>query len=247
MITLYDAGPTLYSDKTLGFSPFVKMIIFTLRYKNLPYKIIEVGYDEIESTAKSIGAPPTRSKPDGSPKYTLPIIQDSTTGKVVSDSFKIAVYLDQTYPDTPKVVPDGTLVLQSVFADTLFKHYVYPVFLASRQVINTLLGEETLAAQLRILGDEFVNPKLSPEEEKQEWGKVEASFEFLGKAYGEQKGPFVMGGDKPTFADFVVAGFLVFLRETYGKDSEKWKEVSGWAGGRVGALCSEVLLKCGLA
>jgi glutathione S-transferase len=52
---------------------------------------------------------------NGTPYYSLPVIQDPKTGKVISDSARIADYLDSTYPDTPKVIPAGTHALQKAF------------------------------------------------------------------------------------------------------------------------------------
>ncbi|KAK0435617.1 hypothetical protein EV421DRAFT_1681489, partial [Armillaria borealis] len=54
---------------------------------------------DTEVLTKNIGASPTSAKPDGvSPFYTIPIIQDDSTGAVVSDSAAIAGYLDKIYP-----------------------------------------------------------------------------------------------------------------------------------------------------
>ncbi|KAG7086932.1 hypothetical protein E1B28_002848, partial [Marasmius oreades] len=89
MITLYDFGPSFF-DKAMGTSPFVRTIRFALNLKKIPYKVIELGLFDLTPTAKSIGAPPTGKKPDGTPKYTVPFIQDDSTGAVVSDSFLIA-------------------------------------------------------------------------------------------------------------------------------------------------------------
>lgn len=54
---------------------------------------------------------------NGTPYYSLPVIQDPNTGeeKIISDSARIAEYLDSTYPDTPKIVPVGTYTLQKTF------------------------------------------------------------------------------------------------------------------------------------
>jgi glutathione S-transferase len=64
---------------------------------------------------KLIGAEPTMIRKNGTPYYSLPVIQDPKTGKVISDSARIADYLDSTYPDTPKISPAGTHTLQKTF------------------------------------------------------------------------------------------------------------------------------------
>lgn len=59
------------------------------------------------------------AKPDtmaGKPWYTLPIIYDPSTDRVVADSLEIAKYLDEQYPETPNVIPPGTDALQAMWA-----------------------------------------------------------------------------------------------------------------------------------
>ncbi|KAG7086926.1 hypothetical protein E1B28_002842 [Marasmius oreades] len=247
MITLYDAGPTLFPDTSLGVSPYTRRVILTLNYKKLPYKIVEITLDKIESTAKSIGAPPTRTDPkDGTPKYTVPIIQNSETGQVVSESLRIIEYLDETYPDTPRVMPPGTWILQYMFAETMFKPML-PLSPVMRPKLNEKFWTpEFIAGQRRVFGDEFMDSTLlSPEEESAAWKTARASYDSLGEAYGKQTSPYIMGGDGPSVADFIVVGFLWFINMTYGEESEEWKEVCSWSGGRMGVLCSEVVSRCG--
>ncbi|KIL63378.1 hypothetical protein M378DRAFT_164687 [Amanita muscaria Koide BX008] len=46
--------------------------------------------------------------------YTLPAMWDPQTKVGVSDSYRIAQYLDKTYPDTPNVLFDGIEVYDQV-------------------------------------------------------------------------------------------------------------------------------------
>ncbi|KAK0457980.1 uncharacterized protein EV420DRAFT_1620839 [Desarmillaria tabescens] len=114
MITFYDI-PTKAAD-----SPGT-MITWRTRYclnlKNLPYKTVYIEVPDIEALAKKIGAAPTDMWPDGvTPKYTVPIIQDHSTGAVISNSPAIAVYLDKTYLSIgPVLIPAGTMALQLAF------------------------------------------------------------------------------------------------------------------------------------
>ncbi|KAF8994799.1 hypothetical protein BDQ17DRAFT_1524749 [Cyathus striatus] len=108
MITFYDIHST--APKT-AWSLMVWKIRYILNYKNLPYKTIYLEYPDIETTSKNLGIPPTATKVDGSPYYTLPAIHDSSTNKALADSLRIAQYLDATYPDTPAVVMKGTKCL----------------------------------------------------------------------------------------------------------------------------------------
>ncbi|KAG7098005.1 hypothetical protein E1B28_005313 [Marasmius oreades] len=237
MITVYDLGPSKFPEH-VACSPHTRKIIFSLNYKKLPFKVSIIALDEIERTAKSIGAPPTTSNPDGSPKYTVPFIHDSSTGKSISDSLMIAEYLDKAYPTTPKLVPEGTRVLQAVFADAVnAKFYALTsVFLPK---FPEWFSPEFVAAIEKRMGP----PKLlSQEETKEVWAKGKKSFdELLGTYESAGVGKFVMGGDKPVFADFALAAMLSGVKIMFGDESEEWKNVSGWIGGRVGKLLEEVL------
>ncbi|KAK0237553.1 hypothetical protein EDD85DRAFT_727496, partial [Armillaria nabsnona] len=87
---------------------------YTLNLKSMPYQTAYVELPDIEALAKNIGASLTSTKPYGvSPFYTIPILQDGSTGAVVSDSVAIAGYLDKTYPSSgPVLIPTGTMTLQ---------------------------------------------------------------------------------------------------------------------------------------
>ena len=41
----------------------------------------------------------------GEVKYTVPVIYDPATKRVIKDSFEIAKYLDEQYPDRPTLLP----------------------------------------------------------------------------------------------------------------------------------------------
>ncbi|KAK0457983.1 uncharacterized protein EV420DRAFT_1643337 [Desarmillaria tabescens] len=97
-----------------------------MAYENLKFQVVWVELPNVEALAIRIGAPPTGVKPDGkSPFYTIPIIQDPSTGAVVSESAAIAEYLDKTYPTSgPTLIPAGTKVLQLAFRDAVAESFV---------------------------------------------------------------------------------------------------------------------------
>ncbi|KAL0563228.1 hypothetical protein V5O48_018845 [Marasmius crinis-equi] len=239
MITVYDLGPTsVPRSSELGFSSHVRKVILILRYKKLPHKISVIGFDDIEPLARQLGAPPSRTKPDGSPKYTVPFIQDSATGKGVSDSFLIAQYLDEAYPDTPRVVPDGTRVLQAAFVND-FQTKFMPLFAVLGAKFRTFFPQEFLEGQKKAYGEGAITPELSLKEQEAIWDKVKGSFDTLGNAFVKDE-KFVMG-DKPTLADFTIVAWLWNVQVAYGENSSEWKNVSQWLGGRVANLCRELI------
>ncbi|KAG7087140.1 hypothetical protein E1B28_013120 [Marasmius oreades] len=238
MITIYDLGPSKFPE-AFGCSPHVRRIIFALNYKQLPFKVFIIASSTVDSVAKSVGAPPTATKPDGSPKYTVPFIHDSATGRSISDSFLIGEYLDEAYPHTPKLVPEGTRVLQTVLIDTFNAklQLLLPVFVPSFcRFLSPELREriETLKGPL---------PDLLPaHEQKEVWEKARKGVEELlsDAAYG-QSGSVFVGGEKPDFADFALAASLATFKVMNGEDSDEWRNVSGWSKGRIGRLVEEIL------
>ncbi|EAU82646.1 hypothetical protein CC1G_07928 [Coprinopsis cinerea okayama7 len=101
MITLYDSPCTLPIKAS---SPNTWKARFVLNYKRLPYKTEWVAYHDIASVYTKHGLSAVCKRLDGEEfYYSLPVIYDSTTGKAIADSLQIAKYLDEQYPDTPRV------------------------------------------------------------------------------------------------------------------------------------------------
>ncbi|KAK1223655.1 hypothetical protein PQX77_013477 [Marasmius sp. AFHP31] len=244
MITLYDFGPSL--DKSMGMSPFVRSIRFALNYKGIPYTSIEVSLTELESTAKSIGAAPTMNYTDGSVKYTVPMIQDSTTGRVVSDSFKIAEYLDETYPDTPRIIPAGTRMLQSTFCTSVILTLQPLMPIIQPVAVAKFLPPEVAESYKKLFGEESLKLTLSAEEQAEIWTKVVQGFRLMAEGYGncaEDDSPFVMGGEKPMFADMFMTGLLWWTKLAF-EDTRAWKDIVALGDGKIGRLIEETLATC---
>ncbi|KAL0064204.1 hypothetical protein AAF712_008926 [Marasmius tenuissimus] len=245
MITLYDIGPT-NMPKTMGMSPFVRSIRFTLNFKNIPYTVIEISMAEVESTAKSIGANPTMNFVNGSPKYTVPMIHDSKTGKVLSDSFRIAEYLDEAYPDTPRVIPPGTRMLQSSFCKFFLTNFIPLVPMVLPVTTANFLPPEVVASMKAAFGESAVKVTLNAEEQAEAWKKVMQGFRLMAEGYEDRTlgdSPFVMGGTNPTFADIFMTGYLWWIKLTLG-DTQGWKEIAALGDGKFNRLLEETLALC---
>ncbi|KAL0574283.1 hypothetical protein V5O48_007673 [Marasmius crinis-equi] len=242
MITLYDVGPHKYGEG-VAMSPFVRGIRLALHFKKIPYTVKELGGHELESTAKSIGAQPTMDYTDGSPKYTVPMIQDSKTGKVLSDSFLIAEYLDEAYPDTPRIIPPGTRMLQLAFCTLTFRT-IEPLLPVVRPiVIDKFLPSEVSKAVRKVFEESGAKLTMTEEEQAEAWRKVIVGFKLLAQGYGEGDSPFVMGGTTPTYADMRMAGFLWVADQVVG-DSQGWKDIKAVADGKFARLYEETLAVC---
>ncbi|KAH8834695.1 hypothetical protein DL96DRAFT_1571403 [Flagelloscypha sp. PMI_526] len=233
MITFYDIP---FTKEGACWSPNTFKTRFSLELKGIPYTTVWVEYPDIEAVCKKVGAPPTRDREDGTPYYSCPFIVDSTTGQVVVDSWKIALYLDETYPDTPRLVPLGHKASFRAFmlhASTKLFESLFPY-----------IGPETLtvlnpasrphfrwARELESDGE-----TLESQREKASWEKVVDCFNdlerlaILNETDGFSNGFFI--GSEMTWADIVVCACLGWGRAVYGVDSQFWKDMQGLNGGR---------------
>uniref|UniRef100_A0A0W0FQ43 GST N-terminal domain-containing protein n=1 Tax=Moniliophthora roreri TaxID=221103 RepID=A0A0W0FQ43_MONRR len=199
MITLYDIGPVVVDGKETGLSPMVRRVMYILNYKGIPYNVKFLCYEDIQPTAKSLGAGPTGVRADGkTPRYTVPFITDSATSPptAISDSINVAKYLENTYPNTPRIHPQDT----EAFADAISKNFV-PLSLIigihSRKITPPVLIE----GQRKAYGDGFVSTVLSAEQEAETWQQVKSAFDDLYRDVGVQS-------EELSYADYALAGLF---------------------------------------
>ncbi|TDL18667.1 hypothetical protein BD410DRAFT_728224 [Rickenella mellea] len=226
-ITLYDIPSTVPGS---AFSPNVFKTRMALNFKGLSHKTEWVEYPDIAPRMKELGASPTG--PPDDPEYTVPVIHDHSTGKIISNSLDIAQYLDETYPDTPQLLPSGPGIA------AVFERY----FIQSTTPLSRLM-QPTQFPKLNPASHAFfrksredwtkckVEDILPPGREREEaWSRVKQGMD---KLYGllEKNGkdkPFVFG-DRITYAEFIMAGYLVWVKIM---SEEEWVQISTWNGGR---------------
>ncbi|KAF9263002.1 hypothetical protein L218DRAFT_987989 [Marasmius fiardii PR-910] len=240
ILEFYDIPSTLPG---VAWSPNTWKTRYCLNYKRIPYKTIWVEYPDIASTYKRLGAQAAFTKRDGTPYYTMPLIRDPSTGTTISDSARIAEYLDKTYPDTPSLFPPGTRGLQAAFRYEYEQNHLDNMDLfvlpKTASILNPRSYEffkETRSKWLGGISMEDVYPKGEKKLElwnkwKDEWGAVDS--------WMKPTETFVMG-DVITFVDFVIAGWVIWCRCLWGEDSEEWKEIASWHGGRWGKLLEQL-------
>ncbi|KAK0442390.1 hypothetical protein EV421DRAFT_1904164 [Armillaria borealis] len=239
-LTLYDIPSTLPSK---AWSPNIYKVRYVLNYKGLPHRTEWVEFPHIEELYKRLGAQASGTKPDGvTPHYTLPLLHDHSTGALVSDSAAIARYLDRTYPETPSVIPKGTDTFHYAFAEGLVSNFrvtaLWRINLAKANSILNPVSEEyyrrTREASLRLGGKKLEDVVPKGEEREREWAKLKEVFGKVDAWYGKED-MYVMG-DVVSYADFTVSASVMEFRTLFGEDSEEWKDVSTWHGGRWGTL-----------
>ncbi|THV04418.1 hypothetical protein K435DRAFT_961889 [Dendrothele bispora CBS 962.96] len=234
VITFYDFASKKESKKAWNLNCWKTR--YSLNYKGLPYKTTWLEYPDVEPILKAAGIAPTSTKPDGSPLYTLPAIVDPNTGAAIAESFVIAEYLDKTYPDKPTLIPAGTKALQKSFISASWAN-IFPVlkFTCLDITKNILNSQSQGHFREARKNDVFAGVSIEDayprgEDAKEEWAKVKAGLGTIAN-WMNKDDSFVMG-DIISFADFAVGGFLQMARKMWGDDSQEWKDISSWDGGR---------------
>jgi glutathione S-transferase len=171
---------------------------------------------------------------------------DDATGErkvAMADSFDIAKYLDEAYPDTPKLFPGGdkdkTMEKFVKEAPRMWIPLYIIAFKATYPKLNPASQPHFTIARAKDLQGLYPGKErledipLSPEERAESWKKVEACFDLLEeKVKGtDEKGQWYLGNEI-SFADMVVGGLLIWLRTIFGEDSQEWKDIQRWNEGR---------------
>ncbi|CUA74060.1 hypothetical protein RSOLAG22IIIB_10935 [Rhizoctonia solani] len=186
---------------------------------------------------KELGVTPVS---DTHPRYTIPVIADPSSdpnGKptYVSDSFKIAVYLDEKYPAPkyPAIFPGGTRSLQHLLINQYFPTMgacLAPIFLPKMPNLLDARSVEYLKATGKFL-EPFPEDVVTAK-----WEEVRQRFAGFSKSVAvndgtKDEGPFIMG-NTVTFLDFGLGGLYHWIENIEGKDSVRLKEMMEWEGGR---------------
>ncbi|TFK22694.1 hypothetical protein FA15DRAFT_695539 [Coprinopsis marcescibilis] len=237
MITFYDINDNIQSP--VSHSPYCWRTRICLNYKQIAYRTEWVRYNDITAFAKEKGIPPTAVHSDGSPRYTLPAIYDSDNDSYVSDSFKIAQYLDKKYPDTPRLVPENTTALHAAW-EAMYNPIhgkLAPLLevavIAALDPVSAERDKKQAEASFKMSWQEIVK---AAEPDQEGWKDVEKAvalwLNFLDNRNAtDGEGIWVMGSQL-SFADAVIGGVFLTTKVLWGENSGQWKEVKNWSGGK---------------
>ena len=191
-ITLYDLGT---ADPDLRFSPFCWRAKMSLAHKGLSWQEVACLFTEKDRLPQPNSA-------------TVPIIVDD--GSVVSDSWKIAEYLDRKYPDNPLFDgPQAKSVTRLVrfWVERSLHPFVFRMGLAD---FMSALDERDKAyfrqSREKRFGKTIEDMSSDPEQGREGFA---AALEPLRAMLGEQD---YIAGSRPAFADYMVFGVLQWVR-----------------------------------
>ncbi|KZS96331.1 hypothetical protein SISNIDRAFT_407139 [Sistotremastrum niveocremeum HHB9708] len=248
LIQLYDI-PSTFPRKAWSLNTWRAR--FALGFKGLRHKTVWVEYPDISPKMQSIGASPTSKKRDGSSMYTVPVIADfhveGDGPTVVSDSWKIALYLDKTYPDTPTLLPPGTKGLQKSYIDWVEDYIFDPLFPVLLR--NTTYGlnppsaefyRRTREAWLGKTLEEYmpIGPKSEEALDKVKKNLTKLAAFLDQNATEENEQPMFIMGDQLSYGDLVLAGIFMWFK--ISSEEHIWNRIKDCNDGRWARLLQTI-------
>ncbi|KAF9054898.1 hypothetical protein BJ165DRAFT_1441184 [Panaeolus papilionaceus] len=239
MIIFYDIPS---NRPNVPWSPNTWKTRFALNYKGIPYKTEWVEFPDIQKLYIDLNIPAFEKKSDGSPYYSLPAIWDQDTGVKLSDSFEILKYLEKQYPNKPTLFPGNTQGLQTAF-EGAYKGQLDALWEFILPAVSPALNPPSEEYFTRTRSVSFGKPlaEVVPKgaDRKAKWAKYKAGLDAVDGWYKvtDNVGPWLMG-DKLSSSDLLVGGFTIWLKVLWGEDSEEWRDVSSWNGGRWARVVS---------
>ncbi|MER8371873.1 glutathione S-transferase family protein [Mesorhizobium sp. M1396] len=192
-ILLYDL---VGRDTTRPFSPHCWKVVMALAHKGLDTATAPTRFLEVPAV-------------EGGVSKTVPVIRDGET--VVSDSFAIALYLDESYPDRPTLFGGEGGKAMARFIERWSQLTIHPYVTTAAIIDLHAMQDAENAAYFRQSREQRFGKRLEDVIAAREagLGNFRASLEPLRSMLGYQ--PFI-GGASPLFADYIVFGALQWAR-----------------------------------
>ncbi len=217
-------------DKARQFSPHVWKTVMSLAHKGLDYQTVCVGFTEIPAIENGVTA-------------TVPLLRDGD--RLVRDSFDIALYLDEAYPDLPTLFggQGGKAMARFIEAwsqSTLHMAITRIAILDIHNLLGPVDRDYFRRSREQHLGAPLEDIAATGKQEIEGFARKLQPLRNMLKVQ-----PFI-GGDGPLFADYIVFGALQWLRTTSGANVleaedpvalwfERCLDLHGSAGRRVTA------------
>jgi glutathione S-transferase len=197
-------GVTFYDlcgrDPNLRFSPYCWRARMSLAHKGVHFETRPTAFTEIPGIENGAFT-------------TVPVINDN--GRIVSDSFDIALFLDERYPDAPPLFTDRSAVAAAQFMDSwAYQHLHAIVTQMVLKDIHDVLGDADQSYFRPSREARFGRPL-----EQHQTG-LDSNTEAFRTALEPLRRTLArhdwLGGDAPRFADYIPFGSLMWLRTIAG-------------------------------
>ena len=191
-LTLYD----LRGDGECRFSPYCWRIRMALAHKGLDAEIVPIGFTEKDKIAFS-------------GQSLVPILVDGET--IVFDSWRIACYLEDTYPDSPSLFGGQSARALSRFVNEWTPRALHRTLvpLVIRDILDHVAPEDR--TYFRETREVKLGATLESLQANREQG-VLAFREALAPVRETLKYLPYLGGEKANYADFIVFGVFQWAR-----------------------------------
>ncbi|MGF9692722.1 glutathione S-transferase family protein [Rhizobium sp. 0TCS1.26] len=185
-------------DDTRPFSPHCWKVSLALAHKGLDYIEKPVPFTQIPTLENGFSK-------------TVPILRDGNL--LIRDSFDIALYLEETYPDGPTLFGGEGGKALSRFVESVSNTLIHPALVkVAIKDIHDLLGE-TDQIYFRHSREARLGRNLEDvhADRDAEISAIASRFEAIRQTLKHQ--PFI-GGEGPLFADYILFGALQWVRVT---------------------------------
>jgi glutathione S-transferase len=179
-------------------SPFVWRIKFALRHKGIAYESVPVGFFGIRHIGRGLVEPGTLK--------TLPVVEYA--GRFVSESWVIAEWLDETFPDHPRLFSSRPELAMVKFFDKWFGTAVLPPMFRScvYQIFEHVRPEEQ--DYFRTTRERMFGQALEMVAADSENYLARMREALLPMRLALRSAPY-LGGDQPTYADYIAWGAFI--------------------------------------
>ncbi|MEI3853325.1 MULTISPECIES: glutathione S-transferase family protein [Ensifer] len=184
------------ADRTRPFSPHVWKTKMSLAHKGLDFDVVPIAFTEIPAVE------------DGATSL-VPLLRDGE--RLVKDSFEIALYLEQTYPDRPPLFAGEGAMAISRFVEGWSQTTLHPAI--TRIIIRDIHDRLDPIDQAYFRQSREKRFGTSLEAVAESGGAVlETLAEKLEPLRHMLKFQGFLGGASPLFADYIVFGAFQWAR-----------------------------------
>lgn len=195
---------TLYSlcgsDTSRPFSPHCWKIVMALAHKGLDFEERPLPFTGIPGV-------------EGGATKTVPLLRDGD--RLISDSFAIAVYLDEAYPDHPSLFKGEGGIAMARLIEGYSQMIVHPAVSAVALMDIYRMLEPVDQAHFRATREKNFGKPLEEVFPDRAASIADFPAKLQPLRHMLKFQPFV-GGDTPLFADYILFGALQWLRITTG-------------------------------
>lgn len=184
------------SDAARPFSPHCWKVAMALEHKGLDYRAVLKRLVEVPEI-------------EGGVSKTIPVIRDGD--KVIPDSFAIALYLEEAYPEQPSLFEGPGGMAHARFIERWSQLTLHPYISAAALTALHAMQDDENAAYFRKSREARFGRPLEEVTASRDasLASFRASLEPLRSMLSYQ--PWI-GGEQPLFADYIVFGALQWAR-----------------------------------